>query len=96
MNNRIYVGAFDNAGKWGWNCFINGDEAWSAKYAGPGMYANVTRHVKITLDGATLSLWVDGVLLMDKVTISKMPTTEGYIGFNAGRHPGSAFIFDNL
>lgn len=96
LSNRIYVGPFDNAGRWGWNCFVNGAEKWSAEYAGPGMYANVTRHVKITLDDTTLSLWVDGVLLMDKVTISSMPTTEGYIGFNAGRHPGSAFIFDNL
>ena len=96
LNNRIYVGPFDNAGRWGWNCFVNGKEAWSSEIAGPGLYANVTRRVKVTLDENTLSLWVDGVLLMDEVTIRSNPTSEGYVGLNAGRNSGTQFIYDNL
>ncbi|MCQ4865860.1 endo-alpha-N-acetylgalactosaminidase family protein [Pseudoflavonifractor phocaeensis] len=96
LNNRIYVGPFDNAGRWGWNCFVNGQEAWSSEISGPGLYANVTRRVKVTLDENTLSLWVDGVLLMDKVAIRSNPTEAGYVGLNAGRNAGTRFLFDNL
>ena len=44
----------------------------------------------------TLSLWVDGVLLMDKVAIRSNPTEAGYVGLNAGRNAGTRFLFDNL
>ena len=96
LNNRIYVGPFDDSSKYGWNCFVGGEEAWSDEFAGPQLAKDVTRHYKVTLHDNSLSLWIDGVLVFENKTISSNPTDAGFVGFNAGRNPGTQFIFDNL
>lgn len=96
LNNRIYVGPFDNSSTYGWNCFVGGEEAWSDEFAGPQLAKDVTRHYKVTLHDSSLSLWIDGVLVFENETISSNPTEAGFVGFNAGRNQGTQFIFDNL
>ena len=96
LNNRIYVGPFDDSNKYGWNCFVGGEEAWSDELAGPQLAKDVTRHYKVTLHDNSLSLWIDGVLIFENETIRSNPTEAGFVGFNAGRNQGTQFIFDNL
>ena len=96
LNNRIYVGPFDNSSTYGWNCFVGGEEAWSDEFNGPQLAKDVTRHYKVTLHDNSLSLWIDGVLVFENETIRRNPTEAGFVGFNAGRNQGTQFIFDNL
>ena len=97
LNNRIYVGPFDDSSEYGWNCFVGGVEAYSyPTFGGPQLAKDVTRHYKVTLHDNSLSLWIDGVPVFENQTIRSNPTEAGFVGFNAGRNQGTQFIFDNL
>ena len=92
---RIFIGTFDNAGRWGWEYFGNGG-GYSSDVAGPGLYVGVTTHVKVTLEDNKISLWVDGVQLMDKASMTNPPSEAGYVGINMGYTSDASFIIDNL
>ena len=95
-NNRIYVGLFDGQGIWGWEYWNNGTNSYSAGVAGPELKAGVTRNIRITLDGSTMSLYVDGVPVFENADMGNPPTNEGYVGFNGRNLSGSSFVIDNL
>ncbi|WP_294522817.1 endo-alpha-N-acetylgalactosaminidase family protein [uncultured Pseudoflavonifractor sp.] len=95
MNSRIFIGTFDSANGWGWEYFGSGN-LWSSTVQGPGLYVGVTTHIKVTLKDNNISLWVDGVQLMDEVAMSNPPSEAGYVGINMGRNADAAFIIDNL
>lgn len=95
MNSRIFIGTFDSANGWGWEYFGNSN-LWSNTFQGPGLYVGVTTHIKVTLADKKISLWVDGVQLMDEEVMAAPPTEAGYVGINMGRNADAAFIIDNL
>lgn len=95
MNSRIFIGTFDSANGWGWEYFGDSN-LWSNTFQGPGLYVGVTTHIKVTLADNKISLWVDGVQLMDEEVMAAPPTEAGYVGINMGRNADAAFIIDNL
>ncbi len=96
MNSRIFIGTFDSANGWGWEYWGEGGNLWSDTFQGPGLYVGVTTHIKVTLKENKISLWVDGVQLMNEEAMTAPPSAAGNVGINMGRNADSAFIIDNL
>ncbi len=82
MDDRIYVGVGDAENQWFAEYWGNGSNSWSDMYNGPTASAGKTLHLKAEIIDTTISLWVDGKLVFDKVDMGGMPTKAGFVGLN--------------
>ena len=82
MNNRVYVGVGDSANQyfteyWG----TKEGNTWSSMYVGDTFEANKTMHLKAEIVDKTITLWVNGELVLQN-TMPEMPAAAGYFGIN--------------
>ena len=83
MNDRVYVGVGDAENQWFaeyWGS--DGSNSWSKMYSGPKASAGKTLHLKAEIIDTTVSLWVDGKLVINKLNMGGMPTKAGAVGMN--------------
>ena len=83
MDDRIYVGVGDAEDQWFaeyWGS--DGSNSWSSMYSGPTASAGKKLHLKAEIVDTTVSLWVDGKLVFNKLNMGGMPTKAGFVGLN--------------
>ena len=83
MDDRIYVGVGDAENQWFaeyWGS--DGSNSWSSMYSGPTASAGKKLHLKAEIVDTTVSLWVDGKLVFNKLNMGGMPTKAGFVGLN--------------
>lgn len=90
---RIYVGTGDSNGNYFWEYWTNGDNGYSGMFSGPMLQVGKTSHFKAQIQDDTLTLWVDGVKVIE-ADIPGMPDAAGYIGFN--KRDGGRLVVDNI
>ena len=98
---RIYIGQQQQAHSWFVEWWNGDDTSYTNLFQVPiAMDTGVTRHAKITLNGANYSVWLDGVLILDGVFDDGAPTDPGFFGINMqgidGVNWNSRAIIDNI
>ncbi len=82
MNDRVYVGVGDAENQWFAEYWGNGSNSWSSMHSGPTASAGKKLHLKAEIIDTTVSLWVDGKLVINKLNMGGMPTKPGAVGLN--------------
>ncbi len=96
MNDYLYVGVGDSPNQYFCEFWNENGNVWTNMYNGPKMQAGTTTHFKVELNDKNVSLWVDGVKVIDNLTLdNKLQLTPGYVGFEC-RNGGAKFAIDNL
>lgn len=93
---RVFVGQEDSAKKWFveyWNA-DGGTGYSSVETKDIGLVQGVTRNVRVTMNGTTFAVYIDGVEIYN-VTYA-VDTTAGWAGFNMRGNSGTREIIDNL
>ncbi len=83
MNDRVYIGVGDADNQWFaeyWGS--DGSNSWSSMHSGPKATAGKKLHLKAEIIETTVSLWVDGELVINKLNMGGMPTKAGAVGMN--------------
>ena len=65
-----------------WGIGSDGSNSWSSMYSGPTASAGKKLHLKAEIVDTTVSLWVDGKLVFNKLNMGGMPTKAGFVGLN--------------